>query len=42
MIDLSSRKIKHLFEERMMQLTRQTIAQQDQIFDYQLSGGWAQ
>lgn len=42
MVDLTARTIKSLFEERVMALTKQTITQADQVFDYQLSGGWAQ
>jgi len=40
MNDLSKENIKNLFEQQMLELTKQTIAQQADIFDFQLSGGW--
>lgn len=32
--------IKHLFEQTVRELTQQTIASQEQIMNYQFSGGW--
>ena len=41
MNDLRRETIKRLFERQVMQITRQTIAQDSaDVFDYQLSGGW--
>lgn len=32
--------IKQLFEQTIRELTEQTVASQDQIMNYQFSGGW--
>jgi len=40
MSNLSKENIKNLFEKQIMELTRQTVTQQADVFDYQLSGGW--
>jgi len=39
MVDLSTRKIKQLFEQQMREITRRTVPREE-TFDYQLSGGW--
>ena len=39
MIDLTNKTIKTLFEEQVRQLTARTIDRED-LFDFQLSGGW--
>jgi len=38
MVDLSTRKIKELFNEQIKQLTRRTLASDS--FDYQFSDRW--
>lgn len=40
MSSLSKENIKNLFEKQIMELTRQTMTRQADVFDYQLSGGW--
>lgn len=40
MNDMSKENIKRLFERQILELTKQTISRQTEIFDYQLSGGW--
>ncbi len=37
---MSKENIKRLFERQVIELTRRTMSQQSEIFDYQLSGGW--
>lgn len=32
--------IKHLFEQTVRELTAKTVASQEQIMNYQFSGGW--
>ena len=40
MSDMRPETIKHLFEQKVKELTQQTIASQEQIINYQFSGGW--
>lgn len=42
MVDLTTRNIKHLFEKQVKELTKRTIIQKEDSFDFQLSGGWLQ
>lgn len=39
MIDLSTRTIKKLFEKQILELTKKNLPREE-IFDFQLSGGW--
>ena len=40
MIDLTNRTIKRLFEKQVLDMTRKTLIDREESFDYQLSGGW--
>jgi len=40
MVDLSHKTIKHLFEQQVIDMTRKTLMEREDSFDYQLSGGW--
>ncbi|MBI4980274.1 hypothetical protein HZC30_01805 [Candidatus Woesearchaeota archaeon] len=40
MIDLSTRTIRHLFEQQVKELTMRTTRGKENSFDYQLSGEW--
>ncbi len=40
MSDMSPETIKHLFEQTVQNLTARTIASQEEIINYQFSGGW--
>jgi len=40
MVDLTNRTIKRLFEKQVLDLTRRTVIEREDTFDYQLSGGW--
>ncbi len=40
MIDLSTKTIQKLFYQQIRQLTADTIVAKEDLFDFQLSGGW--
>ncbi len=40
MVDLTNRTIKRLFEQQVIDMTRKTLMEREDTFDYQLSGGW--
>ncbi len=41
MVDMSNKTIKRLFQQQIRELTKKTIErQQDDVFDYQMSGAW--
>ena len=40
MVDLTNKTIKHLFEQQVLDMTRRTLIDREDTFDYQLSGGW--
>lgn len=42
MVDLSPNTIKKLFEKQICQLTQKTcqMIPREELFDFQLSGGW--
>jgi len=42
MVDLTTTTIKRLFEEQIQDLTQRTIVAKEDLFDFQLSGGWLQ
>ena len=40
MVDLTTKTIRRLFEERVQDLTFRTHMRKEDSFDIQLSGGW--
>lgn len=42
MVDLTNRTIKRLFEKQVRALTQRTKVPKEDLFDFQLSGGWLQ
>jgi len=40
MIDLTTNTIKRLFEKQVSKLTQKTLYCKEDLFDFQLSGGW--
>ncbi len=40
MIDLSTRTIQKLFNQQIQQLTERTVIANEDLFDFQMSGGW--
>ena len=42
MVDLSTHTIKKLFEKQMREVTARSFVAKEEMFDYQLSGGWLQ
>lgn len=40
MVDLTTRTIKRIFERQVKELTYQSLANKEDSFDFQFSGGW--
>jgi len=42
MVDLTTKTIRELFQKQVLTLTRQTLIQKEDSFDFQHGGGWLQ
>ena len=42
MVDLSTKTIKRLFEQQVLELTYRTLLSKEDLLDYQYRGGWIQ
>ncbi len=40
MVDLTTSHIRKLFEQQVRELTARTLLDKEDLFDFQLSGGW--
>jgi hypothetical protein len=40
MVDLTAKTIRGLFDRQVQDLTRRSAVSKEELFDYQLSGGW--